>query len=203
MSTSAAAADMTAIAASLKQEFPDTNGNIGAVVVPKADLGNTQLELLVLMAPPRRHYDRLRQPRQPPVVARRRTRRARRARGSGATRGRLVRQMVIEGVRCRSRAAFWGGGATAGVFAGGATRSDGLHEVRRPRSTGAFWVSPSGLGGNGLLFSIVPALQSARASLRDAQQNMRSAVGGSSRASRDALVVLQSRPRSCPASPQV
>jgi predicted permease len=44
----------------------------------------------------------------------------------------------------------------------------------------------------GLLFSIVPALHASRASVRDAlQQNMRAAVGGSSRATRDALVVLQ------------
>jgi predicted permease len=44
----------------------------------------------------------------------------------------------------------------------------------------------------GLLFSIVPALQAARASVRDAlQQNTRAAVGGSGRTTRDALVVLQ------------
>jgi len=44
----------------------------------------------------------------------------------------------------------------------------------------------------GLFFSVVPALQSARASVRDAlQQNVRGAVGGSSSATRDTLVVLQ------------
>ena len=44
----------------------------------------------------------------------------------------------------------------------------------------------------GVLFSLVPSLQAARASLRDAmQQGARSAVGGSGRITRDALVVLQ------------
>jgi predicted permease len=44
----------------------------------------------------------------------------------------------------------------------------------------------------GLLFSIVPAVQAARGSLRDAlQQGSRSAVGGRARFTRDALVVAQ------------
>jgi predicted permease len=44
----------------------------------------------------------------------------------------------------------------------------------------------------GVLFSVVPAMQAARASLRDAmQQGARSSVGGRGRVTRDALVVLQ------------
>ena len=44
----------------------------------------------------------------------------------------------------------------------------------------------------GIVFSVVPAMQAARASLRDAmQQGARSAVGGRGRLTRDALVVLQ------------
>ena len=44
----------------------------------------------------------------------------------------------------------------------------------------------------GVLFGLVPALQAARASLRDAlQQGARASVGGSGRLTRDALVVLQ------------
>jgi predicted permease len=46
--------------------------------------------------------------------------------------------------------------------------------------------------GTGLLFSLIPALHAARASMRDAlQQNIRASVGGSSGRTRDALVVLQ------------
>src|SRR5439155_7501331 len=44
----------------------------------------------------------------------------------------------------------------------------------------------------GVAFSLLPAIQAARASMRDAmQQGARSSVGGTGRFTRDALVVLQ------------
>ena len=198
VSTPAAAADMTAIAASLKQQFPDTNGNIGAVVVPlKEDLlGNTQLELTVLMAAAAATLliacANLASLLLPRAAGRRGELGVRMA--LGATRGRLVRQMVVEGVTL----------SIAGGILGLAVPPTGGHRSRQLVPTGVHAVQSSAfdwrlLGfsflisvATGLLFSIVPALQAARASVRDAlQQNMRAAVGGSGRATRDALVVLQ------------
>ena len=113
----------------------------------------------------------------------------------GATRGRLVRQMVIEATtfslaRRRARP-----GARAGRRCG-----DGAADAarvparsRRRSSICGCWRSRSVVSvATGVVFSLVPALQASRASLRDAlQQGARSAVGGRGRLTRDALVVLQ------------
>jgi predicted permease len=112
----------------------------------------------------------------------------------GATRGRLVRQMVIEGMTL----------SLAGGFLGLAVPPLATSLVERLVPTGLHAMQSSAfdwrlLGfsflvsvATGLLFSLVPALHAARTSVHDAlQQNVRGAIGGSGRATRDALVVLQ------------
>jgi putative ABC transport system permease protein len=198
VSTSAAAADMTAIAASLKQQFPDTNSITGAVVVPlKEDLlGNTQLELTVLMAAAAATLLIACANLASLLLSRAAGRRGELGVrvALGATRGRLVRQMVVEGMTLS---------VTGGVLGLAVPPlATSLMAQLVPASldhvqSSAFDARLLGFSllvslTTGLLFSIVPALQASRASVRGAlQQNMRAAVGGSGRATRDALVVLQ------------
>ena len=198
VSVSAAAADMSAIAATLQQQYPDTNRSVGSVVVAlKEDLlGNTRLELIVLMAAAAATLLIACANLASLLLSRAAGRRGELAvrAALGATRGRLVRQMVIEGMTL----------SFAGALLGLAIPplATSLLERLVPTTVSALsssafdWrlVAFSFLAAllTGLLFSIVPALQAARASLHHAlQQNVRASVGGSSRATRDALVVLQ------------
>ena len=111
----------------------------------------------------------------------------------GATRGRLVRQMVIEVddvlVAWRRARARPGAGGCLGAGAAHATRIPGANDDRLDIRLLAF--TARRVDFDGMVFGLVPALQAARASLRDAlQQDARATVGGRG-FTRDALVVLQ------------
>jgi predicted permease len=189
---------MRAIAAQLSSEYPDSNARVGSVVVPiKEDLlGNTQFALLVLMAAAGcvlliacANLASLLLSR---AVSRRSEMAVRVALGADGRR--LIRQLVAE-----SMVLAMAGGALGLIVAPAAmTLLSGLVPTTfpSPTQTGlnlsllAFTVGLSLI--TGLVFSIVPAIQAARASLNDAlQQGGRSGVGAGRTRTRDALVVAQ------------
>jgi predicted permease len=189
--------DMRAIAAQLASEYPDSNARVGSVVVPiKEDLlGNTQFALIVLMAAAGcvlliacANLASLLLSR---AVSRRSEMAVRVALGADARR--LIRQLVVESMIL----ALTGGALGLIVAPAAMTLLDGLvpATVPSPARPGlnptllAFTVGLSLV--TGLVFSIVPAIQAAGASLNDAlQQGGRSGVAGRTR-TRDALVVAQ------------
>ena len=198
VTAAAADADMKRVAEELKRRFPDSNGPVSAVVVPIKDdlLGNTRLELLVLMGAAAAVLliacANLASLLLSRAVGRRNELAVRTA--LGATRARLIRQMIVEAMVL----------SVAGGIAGLAVARLGVSVVAQLTPTGfaaggatilegrlvAFTLGASVL--TGLLFSLVPAIQAARGSLRDAlQSGGRSSVGGGARVTRDALVVLQ------------
>ena len=198
VSLAAAADDMTRVAATLQQQFPASNTNVGAVVVPvKEDaLGNTRVELLVLMGAAAAVLliacANLASLLLSRAVGRRGELAVRAA--LGATRGRLVRQMVIEAAVVSLAGGLLGlalAPAGTAVMApltprGVTAMPSSLLDPRLLAFTLALSVVTS------LVFSIVPALQASQVTLQDAlQQGARAAVGGSGRFTRDALVVLQ------------
>jgi putative ABC transport system permease protein len=198
VSLAAASDDMRRVAKELERQFPSSNTGLGAVVVPVKDdaLGNTRVELLVLMGAAAAvlliacaNLASLMLSR----AVRRRGELAVRA-ALGASRGRLLRQLVIEA----ALVALAGGGiglalAPAGTAVmaqltprGFAALPGSVLDLRLLGFTLALSLATA------VVFSIVPALQASRVSLQDAlQQSARSAVGGRGRLTRDALVVLQ------------
>ena len=189
--------DMNDIAGRLAREYPDTNRQVGAVVVPLKDdlLGDTKLQLIVLLGAAAcvlliacANIASL-------LLSRglnRRNEMAVRA-AIGATRGRLVRQMMVEAMIL----------ALAGGALGVALAPVGMRvlETMVPVTVAAPQTSaldPGLLGFacllvvvTGILFSIIPAVQTARASLTQAlQQGGRAGIGGRA-FTRDALVVGQ------------
>jgi putative ABC transport system permease protein len=190
--------EMNRIAAELTAEYPDSNGRQGAVVVPiKTELlGNMELALIVLMGAAGcvlliacANLASLLLSR---AVARRSELAVRVALGADAPR--LVRQMIVEALVL----ALAGGALGLAMAPAGMTLIAGLVPTTVPDLAPAR-IDPRLLGFTlglsmltGLFFSIVPAVQAARASLNDAlRQGGRAGVGGGRALTRDALVVGQ------------
>jgi len=190
--------DMNAIARQLATEYPDSNQKIGAVVVPMREetVGNTRIELLVLMGAAGcvlliacANLAGL-------LLARGLGRRREMAVRSalGASRARLVTQMVAEGALI----------AVAGGFIGVLLAPAGMKVLAAlvPTAlplTAAPAVDARVLGFalllsvlTGVAFSIVPAWQASRVSMNDAlKQGGRGGIGGVAAGTRDALVILE------------
>jgi len=194
-------ADMRRVSLLLQQAYPDTNGGnarITTIVVPlKEDLlGKTRVELLVLMAAAGAVLLIACANLASLLLARSVSRRAEIAvrTALGATRGRLLRQLVIEAMIL----------SLAGGAAGLVLAPAGIALLAQLAPAGFPPVPGSVLDGRlllftlcvstlaGIVFSLVPAWQATRVSLRDAQQQgARSMAGGHGRQTRDALVVSQ------------
>ena len=189
--------DMNSVARQLQREYRE-NARLGAVVEPIKEslLGNTQAALWILMAAAGcvlliacANLASLLLAR---AVARQRELAVRAALGAG--RGRLILQMVTEAMLL----SLTGGALGLGVA------SLGMRVLARmvPNSlpaTSAPSIDAKLLGftlvlslATGLLFSIVPAFQAARASLNEVlKQGGRSGIGGRSGTVRDVLVVFE------------
>jgi predicted permease len=194
----AAKDDMRRVDEAVRTQHPEPGQHAISVLVPIGEelLGDTRVQLLVLMGAAAAvlliacaNLASLLLSR----AAGRRGELAVRA-ALGATHGRLVRQMVIESTMF----SLIGGALGLALAPAGVSVMAQLTPRGFPAQTSsildlrllafALVISIS----TGIIFGLVPALQAARASLRDAmQQGARSAVGGRGRFTRDALVVLQ------------
>ncbi|HTS48337.1 MAG TPA: ABC transporter permease, partial [Bryobacteraceae bacterium] len=190
--------DMQAIANHLKRLYPDSNRYVGANILPiKEDLlGRTGTALVVLMSAAGcvlliacANLASLLLAR---AVARKRELAVRAALGAG--RGRLVRQMITEGTLL----SLVGGGAglalsLAGMRILAKLVPEGLPVSAQPRVDARMLLFTLALALlTGLLFSIVPAFQAARATMNEAlKQGGRSGADVRSRGTRDALVVFE------------
>ncbi len=193
----AAKDDMRRVDAALLDQYPQPGRHATSALVPIKEelLGNTRMQLLVLMGAAAAvlliacaNLASLLLSR----AAGRRGELAVRA-ALGATRGRLVRQMLIEATTF----SLLGGALGLALAPAGVTVMAQLTPRGfMPQTTSildlrvlAFALAVS--AATGVVFSLVPSIQAARASLRDTmQQGARSAIGGG-RFTRDALVVLQ------------
>ena len=189
---------MRAIAKRLSEQHPQTNPDLGAVVVPIREqvLGDTRVQVIALMVAAAAIVLIACANLASLLLARASVRRGEYAvrLSLGATRGRLARQVLVEAL-CLSVA-----GGVLGlaipvltttfveriVPVGLQAFSVSLMDWRLLAFAGALSIA------TGLLFSLGPAVQSAHASTADVlQQHARGNVGGRSRAFRDGLVVLQ------------
>ncbi len=194
----AADSDMRAIAKRLSEQYPDTNRDLGAVVVPIREqvLGDTRVQVIALMTAAAAIVLIACANLASLLLARASVRRGEYAvrLSLGASRGRLARQVLVEALFL----------SVAGGALGLAIPVLTTTFVERivPIGLQAFAVSlmdwhllafAGALSiATGVLFSLGPALQSAHASTAEVlQQHARGNTGGRSRAFRDGLVVLQ------------
>jgi putative ABC transport system permease protein len=194
----AAQDDLTRVADAIRQEHPDTNKAIGVTLVPMRDdlVGDTRTELLVLMAAAAAVLliacANLASLLMSRAVGRRGEMAVRAA--IGATRGRLVRQMLIEAtVFSVVGGAIGLAVAPLGVLGLAQLAPRGFTASATSILNGRVLLFTAGTAlATGLAFSLIPALDVARTSLRDAmQQSARSAIGARGRLTRDAMVVAQ------------
>ena len=198
VSVAAADADIKAIAKRMAEQHPDTNRQVGAVVLPLREevLGDTRVELIALMIAAAAIVLIACANLASLLLSRAAARQGEYAvrLSIGATRLRLARQVIVEAL-CLSLA-----GGALGLLT--PLLTDPLLErlvplgLPAPVTSALDWrllVFAAVLSiGTGLIFSIGPALQSAGASTSQAlQQHSRGTVGGSTRRFRDGLVVLQ------------
>jgi putative ABC transport system permease protein len=193
-----ARADMQGIARNLALQYQDSNWDIGVALVPAKEeiVGSIRLELLVLMGAAAAVLLIACANLASLLLSRAASRRGELAvrAALGATRSRLMRQLMVEGLLL----SLAGGTLGLAIVPIGRTLLDSLTPV------GIADVSQSALDvrllaftltiamATGLVFSIAPALDAGRASLLEAlQQHARASVGARGRFTRDALVVLQ------------
>jgi predicted permease len=198
VSLAAARDDMRRVDETMQRRYPRDNRGLRSTVVPIAEelVGDTRAELFVLMAAAVAVLliacANLASLMLSRAVGRRGELAVRAA--LGATRGRLVRQMLVEAAIV----------SVAGGLLGVAIAPAGVSLIAQLTPRGLIEQTPSTLDvrllafaaalsiATGVAFGLLPALQAARASLHDAmQQTARSTAGGGSRLTRDALVVLQ------------
>ncbi len=195
----AAGADMAAIAKRLSEQYPETNRDFSeTTVVPIREqvLGDTKVQVIALVVAAAAIVLIACANLASLLLARASVRRGEYAvrLSLGATRGRLVRQVLVEAV-CLS---------ISGGVLGLAIPALATTFVERIVPTGLQALTVSLMDwrllafagtlsiATGLLFSLGPALQSAYASTADVlQQHARGNAGGRSRTFRDGLVVLQ------------
>ena len=194
----AADSEMRTIAKRLSEQYPESNRDLGAVVVPIREqvLGDTRVQVVALMTAAAAIVLIACANLASLLLARASVRRGEYAvrLSLGASRGRLARQVLVEAM-CLSVS-----GGVLGLAIPMLTTT--FVERIVPVGLQAFTVSlmdwhllafAATLSiATGALFSLGPALQSAHASTAEVlQQHARGNAGGRSRAFRDGLVVLQ------------
>jgi predicted permease len=194
----AANEEMHAIAKRLREQYPDDDRNIGAVVTPMKEdlLGRMQTVLVVLVCAAGfvllMACANLASLLLTRAVARKREIAIRAALGAG--RMRLMRQMVTEGALL----SFAGGAlglafALAGMKALTGLVPLGLPSTAKPGMDARLLLFAFALSlATGVIFSLIPAFEASRASVNEAlKQGGRSGADSHGRRTRDALVVLE------------
>jgi predicted permease len=194
----AATEEMRAIAKRLREQYPDDDRDIGAVVMPMKEdlLGRMRTVLIVLMCAAGcvlliacANLASLLLTR---AVARKREIAIRTALGAG--RMRLIRQMLTEGALLSLLGGALGlGFALAGMKLLTALVPLGLPSTAKPGIDARLLLFAFALSlATGVIFSLIPAIQASRASVNDAlKQGGRSGADMHGRRTRDTLVVLE------------